>query len=49
MTGDEQPLLKQRVVIVGGTSGIGMAAARAASQAVAEVIALGGETLVSIE
>ncbi|WP_292224328.1 SDR family oxidoreductase [Mesorhizobium sp.] len=41
MIGDAQPLLNQRVVIVGGTSGMGMGAARAASQAGAEVIALG--------
>ncbi|MER8555250.1 SDR family oxidoreductase [Mesorhizobium sp. M0976] len=41
MNGDEQPLSNQRVVIVGGTSGMGMGAARAASQAGAEVIALG--------
>ncbi|TIN13709.1 MAG: SDR family NAD(P)-dependent oxidoreductase, partial [Mesorhizobium sp.] len=41
MTGDEQSLLNQRVVIVGGTSGMGMGAALAASRAGAEVIALG--------
>ncbi|MET3576997.1 NAD(P)-dependent dehydrogenase (short-subunit alcohol dehydrogenase family) [Mesorhizobium robiniae] len=41
MIGDAQPLSNQRVVIVGGTSGMGMGAARAASQAGAEVIALG--------
>ncbi|MER9486503.1 SDR family oxidoreductase [Mesorhizobium sp. M0563] len=41
MNGDEQSLSNQRVVIVGGTSGMGMGAARAACQAGADVIALG--------
>lgn len=41
MIGDTQPLSKKRVVIIGGTSGMGMAAARAASEAGAEVIAFG--------
>jgi NAD(P)-dependent dehydrogenase (short-subunit alcohol dehydrogenase family) len=38
---NNQPLSNQRVVIVGGTSGMGMGAARVACQAGAEVIALG--------
>ena len=41
MISDAPPLLNQRVAIVGGTSGMGLGAARAASQAGAEVIAFG--------
>ena len=48
MIGDAQPLSNQRVVIVGGTSGMGMGAARAASQAGAEVIALGRRPLAKL-
>jgi NAD(P)-dependent dehydrogenase (short-subunit alcohol dehydrogenase family) len=41
MISDAHALLNQRVVIIGGTSGMGMGAACAASQAGADVIALG--------
>jgi NAD(P)-dependent dehydrogenase (short-subunit alcohol dehydrogenase family) len=48
MIGDARPLSNQRVVIVGGTSGMGRGAARAAAQAGAEVIALGRRASASL-